>query len=183
MHQRSQWTWVARLFMTLGLLVSWVGTPVAKAANIGGAGTIAVYNPAGKEPPVWAKKQYEARLQCMCGGASTEVIAYSDLSWEDARRWADSACFRFCLENKWPHAEPFGVWGVIPVMDQAPLGTVAALAPDLFAAYLPGQETPVAQSKEPVALALQLMSLTNVTAVMLAGPEEFFGQAPQCLAP
>lgn len=182
MHQQTKRAVVARLSMTLAVLVGCLTSLVAQGAQIG-AGTTAFYLQGGKEPPVWGKKQYTATVKCACGDASeTSATAYSEYSEADAQAWAEAACFMLCLEKDPHQLDPIGVWGLIPVTPKKPLGTVVALDPGHFAAYLPFNSEPVAESSDPVALALQLIQLTKIPAVYLAGPEEFFGQAPQCLA-
>ena len=188
MKQHKALASAARFCMILTSLMCGLEGSAARAAQMGAGTTAVFYNP-GQNPPVWAKKPFEATQDCWCKYANPQsqtVTGYSDYSLDDARQWANAACTMRCLQAQqtpiWD-SSIFGMWGTMPVTSTKPLGTVKAVGPGSFAAYLPSNNQAVTASGDPVALALQLMSQTRIAAVMLAGPAEYFAQTPQCLAP
>lgn len=162
-----------------------VGGLSAQAAHLG-ASTVAVYHREGTNPPVVGfEGKYTGQATCKCGTSDVQqATAYSDISQDDANKWAEAACFALCLNTKPPKGmpPPSGTWS--PVLssggDTQP-GTVFAQSPEHFVAYLPGSDVPVAESSDSLGLALDLIRLTGTPVVYLAGPLEFFAQAkPVC---
>jgi hypothetical protein len=171
--------------MAVAVLVGGL-TGLTAQAVFSGAGTVAVYHREGTNPPVTGYGgKYTSQLTCKCGTADVHVAtAYSNISQEDADNWAKSACFDYCRNTNPPKGgvpPPSGTWRPTSTTSDKHPGTLLALSPEHFAAYLPGSETPVAESADAQGLALKLMYLTDAPVVMLAGPIEYFEAAkPVC---
>lgn len=162
-----------------------VGGLSAQAARMG-AGTVAVFHREGTPPVVGFEGKFIGSAICKCGTSENQVAtAYSDISQDDADKWAAAACFDLCLKTNPPKGSlppPSGTWRPILGGDgKSQPGTLFAHSPEHFVAYLPDSDVPVAESSDSLGLALELIRLTGTPVVYLAGPLEFFAQAkPVC---